>query len=156
VVDVTVALATEMCALADLDADPRDVLTSGGALPVWRKMVRAQGGDPDADPPAAREVDTVTASRSGILTRLGARAVGVAAWRLGAGRARKEDAVSATAGVVCRVKPGDTVKAGEPLLDLHTDDPARFPAARDALAGAIEIGDASIDPRPLILDRVAI
>jgi thymidine phosphorylase len=90
------------------------------------------------------------------VTRLDARAVGVAAWRLGAGRARKEDAVSATAGVVCRAKPGDTVQAGAPLLDLHADDPARFAAARDVLTGAIEIGDTAIDRPPLLLDRIAI
>ncbi|MGQ0823838.1 MAG: thymidine phosphorylase [Actinomycetota bacterium] len=156
VVEVTVALAREMLRLAKIDDfDPADVLASGRALPVWRAMVAAQGGDADAPLPRAREIETVTAPRSGVLTRLDARAVGVAAWRLGAGRARKEDAVSSTAGVVCRVKPGDSVVRGDVLLELHVDDPARLPAALEALRDGYEIGDTRPELPALVLARIA-
>ena len=154
-VAVTVALAREMVALAGIACDdPADVLASGRALPVWRAMVAAQGGDPDAPIATAHEVEYVRAERAGVLTRLDARAVGVCAWRLGAGRARKEDPVSEAAGVVCRAKPGDAVAAGDVLLELHVDDAGRFPAARDALTNSYDIGDRAPAPSPLVLDRI--
>jgi thymidine phosphorylase len=124
-------------------------------MDAWRRMIAAQGGDPSAPLPVAKERHVVTAPASGVLTRLDALAVGVAAWRCGAGRARKEDPVSAGAGVVLHAKPGDAVRAGEPLLELHADDPSRFAAAEDALAGAWDIGAAGPSPRPLVLDRIA-
>ncbi|HEY8547316.1 MAG TPA: thymidine phosphorylase, partial [Acidimicrobiales bacterium] len=154
-VEVTVALAREMLALAGLgDADPAAVLASGGALPVWDGMIRAQGGDPAAELPVAAVQEEVVAPASGYLRRLDARAVGVAAWRLGAGRSRKEDPVSPTAGAVCLRKPGDEVAEGEPVLVLHTDDPSRLGAARAALDGAIEVGPEPPAPRPLIVERI--
>jgi len=153
-VEVTVALAEEMVALAGVDADPGALLASGAALPVWERMVAAQGGDPAAPLPVAPHRRAVEAPASGVLRRLDARGVGVAAWRLGAGRARKEHPVSAAAGVVCLAKPGDEVRAGEPLLELHSDDPARFEAALAALDGAIEVGDAAAPTGPLVLARV--
>ena len=116
-------------------------------------MIAAQGGDPDAVLPVARETEVVVAPASGRLSRLDAYAVGVAAWRLGAGRARKEDPVSAGAGVVLHAKPGDTVRAGEPLLTLCADDPARFARALEALEGGIEV-DGPEEALPLLLDRV--
>ena len=113
VVTLTLALAREMLACAGLtDVDPADALRDGRAMDVWRAMIAAQGGDPDAPLPTAHETHVVTAPASGVLTRLDALAVGVAAWRLGAGRARKEDPVSAGAGVVLHAKPGDRVRAG--------------------------------------------
>jgi thymidine phosphorylase len=118
-------------------------------------MVSAQGGDPDADLPEASERRQFSADRGGYLVRLDARAVGVAAWRLGAGRARKEDAVNASAGVVALKKPGDEVEAGEPVLELHADDPARFEPAVEALAGAVEIGPDKQESQPMILERIA-
>ena len=90
-----------------------------------------------------------------MLTRLDAYAVGVAAWRLGAGRARKEDPVSPAAGVVLHAKPGDPVTAGEPLLELHTDEPARIERALAALDGAVEVGAARPGRTGLVLDRIA-
>jgi thymidine phosphorylase len=116
-------------------------------------MIAAQGGDPDAALPRPAERHVVTAPATGTLTRLDAYAVGVAAWRLGAGRARKEDAVSFGAGVVMLAKPGDRVTAGQPLLELHADDPARFARAEQALADAIDIGQ-DFQPSPLVIDRV--
>jgi thymidine phosphorylase len=155
VVGLTLALAREMLDCAGLtDVDPAEPLRDGRAMDVWRAMISAQGGDPSAPLPAAKERHVVTADGSGVLTRLDAMAVGVAAWRLGAGRARKEDPVSAGAGVVLHAKPGDPVSAGQPLLELHTDEPARFERALDALAGSYEIGDVA-EPTPLVLDRIA-
>ncbi|GAA4620310.1 thymidine phosphorylase [Saccharopolyspora hordei] len=156
VVELTLALAREMLAHAGLsDVDPAEALADGRAHDVWCRMVKAQGGDPDAELPRARHVDVVTAPRDGVLTELDAFAVGVAAWRLGAGRARKEDDVDHAAGVLCLAKPGDRVTAGQPLLELHTDRPDTVAAARDALRDAYRISDAARESTPLVLDRVA-
>jgi thymidine phosphorylase len=158
VVDLTVALAREMLTGAGLDeVDPADALADGSAMDVWRRMITAQGGDPDAALPKAAETHDLFAPADGVLVGLDAYAVGVAAWRLGAGRARKEDPVSAGAGVVCHAKPGDEVVAGRPLLTLHTDEPARFAGAVTALADAVTIAPAGSRPpeRPLIIERIA-
>jgi thymidine phosphorylase len=156
VVDLTVALAREMLSLAGLtDADPAEVLAAGRAMDTWRAMVRAQGGDPDAPLPRAREVEVVRAPRAGVLQRLDAMAVGTAAWRLGAGRARKEDAVSPSAGVTWRATVGERVTAGQPLVELHVDDRSRLPGALAALEGAFEIGPDPCAPPPLVLERVS-
>ncbi|PYG00582.1 thymidine phosphorylase [Georgenia satyanarayanai] len=141
VVELTVALAREMLdAAGRTDADPRAALADGRAMDVWRRMISAQGGDPDAALPTARETETLTAQADGVVDRLDAYAVGVCAWRLGAGRARQGDAVQAGAGVELHVKPGDTVRAGQPLLTMHTDTPERFDRARQALEGGIDVG----------------
>jgi thymidine phosphorylase len=157
VVNLTVALAREMLAAAGLDGskDPAHALKDGSAMDTWRRMIRAQGGDPDAPLPTARETSVVKAESDGFLQRLDAYAVGVAAWRLGAGRSRKEDPVQAGAGVEMHVKPGDRVRAGQPLLTLHTDDPDRFARATEALVGSYTIGPETAAPSPLILDRIA-
>ncbi|MBW8486908.1 thymidine phosphorylase [Actinomadura parmotrematis] len=157
VVELTVALAREMLDAAGVAGkDPADALRDGSAMDAWRTMISAQGGDPDAPLPAAAETHVITAPAAGVLTRLDAFGVGVAAWRLGAGRARKEDPVSFGAGVTCHAKPGDAVAAGQPLLTLHADDPARFERALESLDGAWEIGgDGGPAPLPLIIDRIA-
>jgi thymidine phosphorylase len=158
VVELTLALAREMLAGAGVsDVDPADRLADGSAMDVWRRMIAAQGGDPDADLPAGRETQVVTAQTGGVLVRLDALAVGMAAWRLGAGRERKEDPVQAGAGVEIHAKPGETVTAGQPLLTLHTDDPDRFDRALESLAGGYHISaDASsYSPTPVVLDRVS-
>jgi thymidine phosphorylase len=154
-VEVTLALAREMCELADVDGDVDPVLSGGAALEKWRELVTAQGGDPDAPLPEAAERRSVDAPATGWLTRLDARAVGIGAWRLGAGRARKEDPVSPSAGIVCLKKPCDRVEAGEPLLELHADDPARFDAAIQALGDAVEIGPEEPQPMPLVIERIS-
>ena len=153
-VDVTLALAREMLALAGIDTDPAIALADGRAYDVYRSMIRAQGGDPDAVLPVASTRHVVAASDSGYVQRLDALAVGVAAWRLGAGRSRKEDPVSPIAGVACVAKPGDEVSAGDPVLELHIDDPAKLQGALDALEAAIEIGPEPVPPTPLVLDRI--
>jgi thymidine phosphorylase len=154
VIELTLALAREMLAGAGReDVDPAEALADGRAMDVWRRMIAAQGGDPDAPLPKPAETHVVTAPASGTLTRLDAYAIGVAAWRLGAGRARKEDPVSAAAGVVWTAGVGDRVTAGQPLLELQTDDANRIPRALEALEGAIGV-DTDDRPLPLILDRI--
>ncbi|MFE3390885.1 thymidine phosphorylase [Streptomyces anulatus] len=158
VVDLTLALAREMLDAAGLkDADPEKALADGSAMDVWRRMISAQGGDPDAALPVAREQHVVTARSSGVLTRLDAYDVGVAAWRLGAGRARKEDPVQAGAGVELHAKPGDTVTEGQPLMTLHTDTPEKFDYALKALPEAYDIAPAgtSFAPLPVVRERIA-
>jgi thymidine phosphorylase len=155
--EVTFALAGHMLELAGLEADPRQAIASGRALEVFRRMIKAQGGDPDAPlPEAAHRLAALPAAADGWVTRLDARAVGVAAWRLGAGRARKEDGVSHTAGVRCLAKPGDHVAAGQPVLELQADDPGRFAAALEAVEGAVTIGREPPPRVPLIVDQVGV
>jgi thymidine phosphorylase len=156
VVELTVELAREMLVLAGVTGvDPAEVLASGAAYPVWERMIAAQGGDPAAPLPAAQHVEPVVADRSGVLTRCDALAVGVAAWRLGAGRARQEDAVQAAAGVRLLVAPGGAVEAGQPLLELHTDTPGAVAGARAALEGGLAVDDGPVPSRrPLVLETV--
>jgi thymidine phosphorylase len=153
-VEVVLALAVEMLRLAGVDGDPAAALVGGSALSRYRAMIAAQGGDPDAALPVARHIRTLAAPSTGFLVRLDARGTGNAAWRLGAGRARKEDPVSAAAGVLCLAKPGDWVEEEQPLLELRTDDESRFDAALAALGDAIEIGQEGPADQPLIIDRV--
>jgi len=154
VVELTLALAREMLAGAGRDdIDPAEALADGRAMDVWRRMITAQGGDPDAPLPRPAETHVVTAPATGTLTRLDAYALGVAAWRLGAGRARKEDPVSAAAGVLWTAGVGEQVTAGQPLLELHTDAAARIPRALEALEGAIGVDTGDV-PLPLVLDRI--
>jgi thymidine phosphorylase len=158
VVELTLALAREMVAGAGKDdVDPADVLADGRAMDVWRRMIRAQGGDPDAELPTAKETHHVLAPADGVLVQLDALAVGVAAWRLGAGRARKEDPVQAGAGVELHHKPGATVRGGEPLMTLHTDEPERFARALEALDGGFTIAPEGSRPDlpPIVIDRVS-
>ncbi|BDH58804.1 hypothetical protein MTP03_37430 [Tsukamurella sp. PLM1] len=144
-----------MLALAGVDADPAEHLANGRAMDSWRAMIAAQGGDPDAPLPVARHTRTVAAPASGVLTELDAMGVGIAAWRLGAGRERQGEPVQAGAGVTWHATVGDTVTAGEPLFTLHTDTPEKFDGALAALEGAAVIGDGA--PRgSLVLDRVSV
>ncbi|HVX45570.1 MAG TPA: thymidine phosphorylase [Mycobacteriales bacterium] len=153
VVQLTCTLAREMLQLAGIETDPAEALRDGRAMDVWRRMIAAQGGDPDADLAVAPEIHEVTAERSGRLTGLDAYAVGLAAWRLGAGRSRKEDPVSAVAGVRIRARIGEEVHKGQTILELHTDDASRIDWAQAALDGAIVL-DGSAAPLPLVIDRI--
>jgi thymidine phosphorylase len=155
VIALTVALAREMLALAGLsDVDPAEVLASGAVFPVWERMIAAQGGDPAAALPVAKHVEPVLADRSGVLAGCDALAVGVAAWRLGAGRARQSDAVQAAAGVRLLVELGEPVESGQPLLELHTDTPDAVPGARAALDGALVIAAEAPARAALVLDAI--
>ena len=133
VVELTLILARHMLDLVGIEADPEEAIASGRAFDHWRRMIRAQGGDPDATLPRAPLVETMTATAAGVVTRTDALAIGRAAWRLGAGRATKDEAVSASAGIEVVVKPGDVVAAGQSLLRLHAEDPTRLAAARAIL-----------------------
>ena len=157
VVELTVALAREMLAAVGIpDADVEDALRDGRAMDSWRATVRAQGGDPDAALPVARETHVVTAERDGVLVRQDALPFGVAAWRLGAGRARQGDAVQHAAGVDLHVKPGDAVRRGDPLFTLSADEPERFARALESLEGAYRVGDPKehVARGPLVRERI--
>jgi thymidine phosphorylase len=155
-VEVVLALAREMLALAGIEADPAAALADGGALARYRDMIAAQGGDPDAPLPVAPHTRTVAAPATGFLRRLDARAVGEAAWRLGAGRARKEHPVSPSAGVLCLAKQGDWVEEEQPLLELRTEEESRFDAALAALGNAIEIGPEGAEEIATVIDRITV
>ena len=154
VVELTLALAREMLACARIDADPAQVLASGKAMDTWKAMIRAQGGDPDAPLPVAKHTEVVTADQDGYLTGLDAMGVGVAAWRLGAGRATQSDPVQAAAGVTWHARVGDRVTAGQPLFTLHTDTEERIPRAKEALQGVVSYGATAPEPRPVVLRRI--
>jgi len=155
VVELTVALAREMLALAGQpDADVEGALRDGRAMDAWRRMIRAQGGDPDAPLPTPAETHVVTAPRDGYVTRMDAYGFGVAAWRLGAGRARADDPVLHEAGIDLHAKPGDRVAAGQPLFTIGGPDDSRFARALEVLEGAWEIGDAEPDRSPLVRERI--
>jgi thymidine phosphorylase len=156
VIEITVALATEMLSLAGVkDVDVAAALKDGRAMDKWRAMISAQGGDPDAKLPVAKESQTVVAESDGVISELDALAVGLASWRLGAGRARKEDPVQFGAGVTLHAQLGDSVKKGEPLYTLHTDEPARFARAAETIAKAYKIEAQAQVTRKLILDRIS-
>lgn len=154
VVELTLVLAREMLALAGIDADPEAALRDGRALAKWEEMIRAQGGDPDAPLPVAAHTRIIEAPSSGHLAQLDARAIGVAAWQLGAGRARKEDAVSASAGVTWNASVGDRVEAGQPLLVLHADEPARLDAVEAMARSSFAIEPEAPSSAPLVLERI--
>ncbi len=156
VVELTLALAREMLSAAGReDVDPADALASGRAMDVWRRMIAAQGGDPDAELPHASDIQVVAADRDGYVGRVDAMAVGLAAWRLGAGRSRPGESVQAGAGVELHVRPGDRVRTGQPLMTLHTDTPERFARALAALDGGYDVVDAAPEPRTSpVLERI--
>jgi len=147
--DLTLELATIMIELVGLNVDPATKLDDGSAFEVYRQMIRAQGGDPDADLALAAIREVVVASRAGYVSSVDALAVGITAWRLGAGRARKEDSVSASAGVMCLIREGEMVEKDQPLFELHADDQAHLSAGRDSIADAVEISDEQRSVAPL-------
>lgn len=155
VVELTLALAREMLAAAGRsDVDPADALADGRAMDVWRRMITAQGGDPDGALPQARETHVVTAPTGGTLQRLDAYDVGIAAWRLGAGRSKPGEQLDLGAGVTLHAKPGDVVAAGQPLMTLHADRPERFDRALAALEGSFDVGDEPFERTDVVLGRV--
>ena len=159
IVELTVLLAREMLETVGItNVDPAEMLKNGKAMDVWRQMISAQGGDPDAKLPTAKENLTVTAQSSGTILTMDAMKVGLAAWRLGAGRSRQGEAVQAGAGIEIHAKPGDVVAAGAPLYTLHTDTPAAFARAQESLTNSVTIGDlpkdGKIDRLPLVVERI--
>lgn len=158
VVELTVLLAREMLDAAGVKdgKDPETALKDGSAMDKWRAMISAQGGDPDAPLPKAREKQVISAEKTGTVSSMDALKVGVSAWRLGAGRERQGEKVQAGAGIEIHAKPGDKISAGAPLFTLHTDDASRFERAEEALLGAVSIStDGSVAPRlPLVVTRI--
>ena len=159
IVELTVLLAREMLETVGItNVDPADMLKNGKAMDVWRQMISAQGGDPDAKLPTAKENLVITAQSSGTILSMDAMKVGLAAWRLGAGRSRQGEAVQAGAGIEIHAKPGEVVVAGAPLYTLHTDTPAAFARAQESLTNSVTIGDlpkdGKIDRLPLVVERI--
>jgi thymidine phosphorylase len=156
VVELTILLAREMIDAAGIvGKDPADALKDGSAMDHWRRMVAAQGGDPDAVLPVATENHVVKAANSGIITTMDAMKVGVSAWRLGAGRSKQGEKVQAGAGIEMHAKPGDYIEAGAPLFTLHTDESPRFERALEILDGAVTIVENGVvDRLPLVLERI--
>ncbi len=155
VIEITLALAKEMLQLAGINKDPATGLKDGTALQVWKKMIVAQGGNPDIEIPVAKQKENIVATQSGFITDLDAYAIGLSAWRLGAGRAKKEDAVSKTAGIICLAKEGDYVEKDQPVLELHVDDSSRLPLAKEALKNAFTIGAEPREKRKIVLERIS-
>jgi len=159
IVELTVLLAREMLETVGItNVDPADMLKNGKAMDVWRQMISAQGGDPDAKLPTAKENLVITAPTSGTILSMDAMKVGLAAWRLGAGRSRQGEAVQAGAGIEIHAKPGEVVAAGAALYTLHTDTPAAFARAQESLTHSVTIGDlpkdGKIDRLPLVVERI--
>jgi len=154
VVELTLALAREMLTMVGIEKDPADTLRDGSAMDVWRRMISAQGGNPDAPLPVAAHQEVVMADKSGVVASMDALAVGVAAWRLGAGRSRQGEVVQAGAGIEIHAKPGEQIAKGSPLFTLHTETPERFAHALEALQGGWSIGEKASATLPLIVDRI--
>ena len=152
--ELTLGLARIMVGLVGIDVDPAKKLDDGSAYAVYRRMISAQGGDPDAVLALAKHRELVVAKSSGVVQSIDALSVGMSAWRLGAGRARKEDPVSAGAGVVCLVRTGDEVAAGQPLFELHADDTDHLARGRETIDGSVVIGEGPVDTSPMLLERI--
>ncbi|MEY3470391.1 MAG: hypothetical protein RLZZ575_851 [Actinomycetota bacterium] len=155
VIEITLALAKEMLNLAGINKDPAEGLKNGSAFNVWKNMIKAQGGNPDAAIPVAKKKEYILANESGYITDLNAYSIGLSAWRLGAGRAKKEDAVSKTAGIICLAKEGTFVEKDQPVLELHIDDETRITSAKEALLDAFEIGPEPKEKRKIVLERIS-
>ena len=153
--DLTVALARIMLELVGIDVDPATKLDDGSAYALYRTMIAAQGGDPDAKLAVGAHKDVILATRDGIIQSVDALSVGIAAWRLGAGRARKEDPVSAGAGVLCLAREGDYVEVGQPLFELFADNDEHLARGRDTIAGAVVVGEEPVPRQPLLLERIS-
>ena len=155
VVELTLLLARDMLDAAKVSGkDPEKALKDGSAMDHWRRMVRAQGGDPDAPLPVAKEKKVIVADSDGVISSMDALKVGISAWRLGAGRERQGEKVQAGAGIEMHGKPGDEIKKGAPLFTLHTDEPARFDRAEAALEGAVKIGSKVSERLPLVIAKL--
>jgi thymidine phosphorylase len=152
--ELTLALARIMVGLVGLNVDPAERLDDGSAYEVYRRMIAAQGGDPDATLPSAALREFVVAPRDGIVQSIDALRVGVTAWRLGAGRARKEDPVSAAAGVMCLVREGEAIVAGQPLFELHADDDAHLQQGRAAIESAVVLDEQLVNAEQLLIERI--
>ena len=152
--ELTLALARIMVGLVGLNVDPAERLDDGSAYEVYRRMIRAQGGDPDATLPSAALREFVVAPRDGIVQSIDALRVGVTAWRLGAGRARKEDPVSAAAGVMCLIREGEAIVAGQPLFELHADDDAHLRQGKAAIESAVVLDEQLVNAEQLLIERI--
>jgi thymidine phosphorylase len=152
--ELTLELARTMLDLVGITEDPAAHLDNGAAYQVYREMIAAQGGDPDAKLVPAVRTATVEASRSGFVSSVDALVVGVAAWRLGAGRARKEDPVSAGAGIHCLVREGDEVEKGQPLFELFADDDEHLARGLSTIESAVTYGESATSNERIVLETI--
>ena len=153
--ELTLSLASTMLELVDIDVDPSEKLDDGSAYRVYREMIAAQGGAPDATLRRAAHKDVLVAGDAGYVSSVDALSVGVAAWRLGAGRARKEDPVSAGAGVLSLVRVGEHIERGQPLFEIYADDDEHLQLGRDTLVGAVQVSESQVDAAPLLLEKIS-
>lgn len=158
VVELTLLLANEMLDAAGIKpkVTPEEALKNGMAMDVWRKMISAQGGDNQAPLPVAKEKMEIKANATGKLLTLDAMRVGVAAWRLGAGRQKQGEMLQLGSGIEIHAKPGDLVAKDQTILTLHTDEADRFNRAIEVLTGGYQIGgkDDEVKRLPLVIERI--
>ena len=152
--ELTISLARTMLELVGIATDPATKLDDGSAYEVYCRMIEAQGGDPTATLATAAHHHVVTAAHDGIVQSVDALGVGVAAWRLGAGRARKEDPVSAGAGVMCLVREGDFVVAHQPLFELYADDREHLERGMSTIENAVTLGDQATPTEAILIERI--
>jgi pyrimidine-nucleoside phosphorylase len=132
-----------------------EAVADGSALETFERWIRAQGGDPDPAALGRAPVRRpVPAPRDGVVIRLGAHAVGIAALELGAGRRTKDDGVDHAVGVLCFAKRGDTVLAGDDLAEVHARDDASADRAVAAVLAAYELGDTAPAEQGIVLEVV--
>jgi thymidine phosphorylase len=153
--ELTLSLARTMLELVGIDTDPATKLDDGSAYEVYCRMIEAQGGDPEATLAMGTHHHVVTAPHDGIVQSVDALGVGVAAWRLGAGRARKEDPVSAGAGVMCLVREGDFVVAHQPLFELYADDVEHLSRGMATIENAVTLGDQAAPVEAILIERIS-
>jgi pyrimidine-nucleoside phosphorylase len=164
--DLSVRLASRMLVLCGIARDGDDAerrirwaMASGAGVEKFRAIIQAQGGDPAVVDdyrrlPAAARREPWLAARAGFVTRLDAELIGRAAVALGAGRDRADAVIHHGAGIEVTAPIGTEVRAGEPVLLLACDDPARVAAARACLAEAVEIGDQAAPTAPRLLETI--
>jgi pyrimidine-nucleoside phosphorylase len=164
--EVTLALGVEMLLLAGRETDPAaararldSALSSGRAHERLARIIEAQGGNPAVmdDPgvlPQAAEVELFPAQRSGVIEQVEPRAIGEAIVAMGGGRRHLDDDIDPSIGFVITPRPGDRVRAGQPLASVFARDAAGIALGMEALSRAIVIGDGPVDALPLVIERI--
>jgi pyrimidine-nucleoside phosphorylase len=161
-VELVLDSCARLLALSDLGVDldggrqrAERAIADGSALHAYERWIRAQGGDPDlAALPRAPVLREVSATRDGIVTRLRAHDVGVAALELGGGRRMKDDEIDHAVGVVCHAKRGQSVAKGQLLADVHARDEESASRAVGVVLAAYELGDEPPHEHGIILDVI--
>ena len=163
---VTYALGAEMLVLAGVATDRDDALrrmavaiSSGRAAAKFQEVIEAQGGDPRVidDPsilPQAAECELYMAPRGGVISQVEPKAIGRGITAMGGQRSKVDDRIDPSVGFVITARPGDIVRAGEPLATVFAKDRGGVQAGLAALRASITIAEDADPPLPLILHRV--